>query len=371
MAHFWTGEDAILEFTSYTQQPDKDCYIIFKAISSASKLTKLTAAEYSYNGADWFPMTNLWPGEGDNPASLTASPGGISHTYAWNSDADIGGGFDGSIKARFTIKNQDDTGNATAYRSVWFTLDFAPPVCSVSWPHGVTISDTTPILQRNATDNTSPIWTEWVLDDDPTFGDANGRRQTKAYSADTTFQVAALAVMGTWYFKIRCKDSSPSANESAWDTSGEFTLLTAIKPHSLTDGVDTIQFIVDEVAMGIFNRLREYEADGDANAGGANILEWVHRKAMRVALRLIDGPHPPAPGTPPVPSDPFEQYEQCMTWWRAQTLLDLEDIGGSPVSLGGPNISYTPSSWVIVTIRIINRPKKNNLLYYEVTLEEV
>ena len=84
---------------------------------------------------------------------------------------------------------------------------------------------------------------------------------------------------------------------------------------------------------------------------------------MRVMLRLIDGPDPS--------SGDFEQYEQGMTWWRAQTLLDLEDIGGSPVTLGGTNISYTPNSWVIVSIRIINRPMRKNLLYYEVTLEEV
>jgi hypothetical protein len=364
MADFWTSEDADFLFVSETQQVDKDCYIVVQCISSASKDVKFPTLKYSTNGVDFFNCTDLFPGEGEDIANgVTASPAGTNHTFAWDSDTDLGGAFDGSVKLKFGVKNEDDTGNETTITGNWFTLDFAAPVCSVDWPDGEIIGDATPILQRNATDSSGPILTEWVIDDDPLFGDANGRQQTKAYSSDTTFQTAGLGALGTWYFKIRCKDSSPSANESAWDESGEFALLLAFKPHSLTDGVDTIQFIVDEVAMALVNRLREYEADGDGNAGGANIVEWVQRKAMRVMLRLIDGPDPS--------SGNFEQYEQSMTWWRAQTLLDLEDIGGSPVTLGGSNISYTPNDWVIVSIRIINRPMRKNLLYYEVTLEEV
>ena len=62
---------------------------------------------------------------------------------------------------------------------------------------------------------------------------------------------------------------------------------------SLTDGVDTVAgFVVDEIVMGIINRLREYQADGDGNAGNANIVEWVHRKACKLVLRMIDGPDP-------------------------------------------------------------------------------
>jgi hypothetical protein len=326
---------------------------------------------YSKNGIDYFPCTDLFPAEGEDIATnVTASPGGINHTFAWNANLDLGLGWDGMIKLKFGVQNQDTTGGETQRESDWFRLDFAPPTCSVSWPHGETISDTTPLLIRNATDNTGPIQTEWVIDDDPTFNNINGRRQIKAYSVDVNFQVAALAVMGTWYFKIRCKDASPSTNESAWDVSGEFTLLLAIKPHSLTDGVDTIGFIVDEVAVSVLNRLREYASDNDMAVGGANIVEWVARKPLSVVLRLIDGPHPQVPGSP-LPSDPFEQYEQAMTWIRGRTLLDIVDVGGSPISIGGTNISYTPSDWIIVSIRIINRPMRENLLYYELTLEEV
>lgn len=365
MADFFTGEDADFLFISQTQQADKDCYVVVQCLSSVSKDVKFPTLKYSINGIDYFDATDLFPGEGEDIANgVTASPAGTNHTFAWDSDTDLGAFWDGVVKLKFGVKNEDDTGAETQRESDWFRLDFAAPVCSPSWPDGQIIGDTTPTLQRNASDNSPPIETQWVIDDDPLFGDANGRRQTKAWSADVTFTPAALAVMGTWYFRVMCRDSSVSVNTSAWSVSGEFTLLLSIKPYSLTDGGNTVAgFIVDETTTGLINRLREYQADGDGNAGGANIVEWVHRKACILTIRMIDGPDPS--------SGDFERYEQCMTWWRANTLLDVHDIGGSPIGFGGLNITYIPSDWVIVTIRIINRPSRINLLYYEVVLEEV
>jgi len=365
MAHFWTGDDPTLTFETYTQQADKDCYIVFKCYSSSSKTTKLTAVEFSTNGIDWSPMTDLWPGEGEDITSLAASPAGTNHTFAWDSNnaVDLGPSFDGAVKARFTIKNWDNTGNAVQVESAWFTLDFAAPTYTLGWPHGEVISDTTPELHRNASDSSPPIFTKWEIDDDPLFGNANGRKQTAGYSTNSTWTTAALAVTGTWYFRCMCKDSSASANEGAW-VSGSFTLSTPIKPYSLTDGVDTVAgFIVDETITTIANRLREYEADGAFNSGEANIVEWVHRKPCQVLLRMIDGPDP-ITGT-------FDRYAQCLTWMRAKDLLDIHDIGGSPIGFGGYNITYIPSDWTILTIRVINRPGRINLLYFEVLLEEV
>jgi len=365
MADFWTGESANFEFVSQTQQSDKDCYVVVKCLSSVSKNVKFPTLKYSINGSDWYNCTDLYPGEGDNVATnVTASPSGVNHTFAWNSDTNLGSTFDGNVKLKFGVKNQDDSGSETQKETGWFLLDFAAPVCSVSWPHGTTIGDATPLLERNATDNSPPIETDWVIDDDPTFADGNGRRQIKTWSADTNFQTAMLTVMGTWYFKIRCRDSSPSVNTSAWDESGEFDLLTEIKPYSLTDGIDTIaSFIVDEVAVGIHNRLREYDADGDIAIGGANIVEWVHRKPLRITFRFIDGPDPS--------SGNYERYEKCMEWMRLKTPIDIHGIGDSPISIGGTNVTYTPNDWVILTIRIINRPMKPSLLYYELVLEEL
>lgn len=368
MADFWTSEDPDLQFISCTPQTDKDTYIILKAISSTYRLTKVTSVEYSTGGA-YNPMTDLFPGEGDDMTSLAASPGGTNHTFAWDSDTDLPG-YDGAVRVRFTIENHNDDGNPVAVVSGWFTLDFAPPVCSVGWPDGQVISDTTPTLQRNATDSSPPIETQWELDDDPTFGDANGHKQTKAWSTDTTFTTTTPG-MGAWYFRVMCRDDAPGVNTSAWSASGSFDVDMAIKPHCLTDGVDTvIGFIVDETTVGLFNRLKEYQADGEMDAGGANIVDWVHRKPLTITLRLIDGPHPQVPGSP-LPTDPFEYYEQCMAWYRANTLIDVHDEGGMALGLGGTNISYIPSDWVIVNIKIINRPMRPNLLYFEVVLEEV
>jgi hypothetical protein len=356
MADFWTGEDADFLFVSETQQSDKDCYIVVQCISSVSKNVKFPTLKYSTDGLTWYDCTDLYPGEGEDIAtSVTASPAGINHTFAWNSDAASPGGvgstWDGMIKLKFGVKNADDSGSETTRESDWFRLDFAAPICSVGWPHSKSISDTTPVLERNASDNSGPIETDWVIDDDPTFANGNGRQQTKAWSADSTFQVT----------KIRCRDSSPSVNTSAWDEDGEFELTLPIKPHHVTDGVDSIGFIVDETAISLENRLREYESDSDHNAGGANIVEWVARKPLRISLKLIDGPV----------SDVFEQFEQAMTWFRGRTLVDIEDEGDSPIAIGGLNISYVPSDWVIVSVRVINRPMRENLLYYEIVLQEV
>lgn len=338
--------------------------MVVKCISSTSKDVKFPTLKYSLNGVDFFNASRQGVEQDDLATGVTASPAGINHTYAWDASGDLGATFDGAVKLKFGVINKDDTGAETQRTSDWFTLDFAPPVCSPSWPNGEVISDNTPTLQRNANDNSPPIETQWELDDDPAFGDAFGHKQTKAWSTDPTFTTAALQSMGTWYFRVMCRDSSPSVNTSAWSASGSFIFNIAIKPYSVTDGVDTVAgFIVDEAVMGIINRLREYQADGSANAGDANIIEWVHRKPCTLTLRMVDGPDPTS-GT-------FDRYVQCLTWWRAKTLVDVHDTGGNPVGFGGINIAYIPSDWVIVNIKIINRPMRSNLLYYELILEEI
>ncbi len=228
----------------------------------------------------------------------------------------------------------------------------------IGWPDDKIISDTTPLLQRSATDNTEPIETQWEIDDDPTFGNGNGRKQTKAWSEDETFTPTALAVTGTWYFRVQCRDDTASTNTSSW-VSGSFTLTTPIMPHSIKVGGTTVHpLVITGVEMALHHNIVEYEADGEFEPGGANIVELAARKAVRLRLQCVDG-------------DPYTVYNQLLTWAHGKTEVDVVDVGGSDVGFGGVSESYTPSGWKIVSIVPMNKPKKFGLLWYEVVLEEV
>jgi hypothetical protein len=358
MAHFWTSENPDFEYVSQTQQADKDCYIVVKCISSTSKDVKFPTLQYSTNEVDYFDCTDLFSGEGEDIANgVTASPAGTNHTFAWDANADLGATFDGSVKLQFGVTNEDDTGDETQHISDWFALDFAPPTVSIGWPDGETISDTTPTLQRNASDTNPPIQTEWYVDDDPTFNDGNGRRQYQAYDPADTFTPAALLVSETWYFKCRCKDDTVSANESGW-VSGSFTLSLAIKPYQIrVGGTTVIPIIVTDTAVEVVNRLREYESDATFDEGGANIVETRYREALRIIMECVDG-------------TPFATLAQLYVWKNAKIEVFIEDIGGTSIGIGGLNISHTPATWNIINIHIINKPQKSGIIWYSIELEE-
>ena len=290
--------------------------------------------------------------------SLSASPAGDNHTFAWDANTDLGPAFDDMVQLRFGVKNKDGTGDEVQHTSDWFRLDFAAPSVTISYPNGLTISDTTPILTRNASDNSLPIQTKWEIDDDPAFGNALGHKQTQGYSVSETWTTAALPAMGTWYFRCMCKDGSASANEGSW-VSGSFELMTAIKPAILTDGITPLFLrIVDETIMELGNKVVEYESDNEFDEGGADIIEHIKRMVCVARLAIVDG-------------DTYATLLQLKSWAYAQTELDLQDIGGSDISFGGTGISYTPDAWKIVSIRELNRPLKTELLYAEIILEEV
>jgi hypothetical protein len=322
---------------------------------------KFITAKYSEDGATWYNCTDLYPGEGENMTNLTASPTGTSHTFAWNADADFTtrgwSGQDKLVLLRFGIQNFTSEGPEVQHDSAYFRLDYAPPNQTLGWPNLQVIGDTTPLLTSSSTDSSPPIQTQWELDDDPTFGNAYGHKQTKAYSIDSTWQITTVLGLGKWYFRIKTKDSWVNTNAS-W-ASGSFDEVLAIKPYAITDGATTVvPIMVADVSMILANVVREYVSDGAFVTGSANIIDHRRREACSIVIQCIDGP-------------PYTILGQLIAWNNAETTIYVKGISLTDVSYGGASISYTPAAWRITAVRIINKPGNPNHVYYEITVEEI
>jgi hypothetical protein len=357
MAHFWTSEAPDFSFVSKTQQGDGDCYIVLNCTSSTSRNVKFVTAKYSEDGANWYNCTDLYPGEGENMTNLTASPGGINHTFAWNADTDFNtrgwSGQDKLIILRFGIQNQTGDGPEVQHDSTYFRLDYAPPNQAVGWPNGQITGDTTPLLTSSSTDSSPPIQTEWELDDDPGFGSP----ATKAWSTDSTWQITTPLTLGKWYFRIKTKDNWGNTN-AAW-ASGSFDEILELKPYAISDGGTTvIPIIVADISMILANVIREYVSDGAFVTGSANIIDHRRREACSIVIQCIDGP-------------PYTTLNQLIVWNNAETAIYVKGIGLTNVSYGGSSISYTPTAWCITAVRIINKPGNPNHVYYEIVVEEI
>jgi hypothetical protein len=97
--------------------------------------TASIVAQFSINGGSSFAAATLATGAPEGTTGLTTSPGGIAHTFLWDSAADVPGAT--TTQARFRI-TASDSAAGPAGTTTNFTVDNTqtPPSATVTTPSG-------------------------------------------------------------------------------------------------------------------------------------------------------------------------------------------------------------------------------------------
>lgn len=380
---FNTTPQLEIEIESVVQQSDKDVYINLRMICDMTDpLDCIDAdlydgstiyAQYSTNGGgSWNDITHAKIKTGEctsdpaGPITTDISPG-EPYVLAWDASdsGQLGSSFDGTISVR--VRGRYDGDSEGLGFTGWTTeddidIDYAGPSVSLDWPDGEDVVDRTPTLTATISD-TSGFESKFQVDDDVGFGSVD--HDSGWVDSAESYTVPSNLSAGTWYFRARARDKSPSQNDDGW-VSGQFEVLSGGFYGDILDNGSTSvsMHVTSEMRFSLVNAVVEYENiedDYDEDYYNRNQIDYLGHSPLSVSFEILA-----------IEGEEGSDIRQLRKWMQDGEKLLLKDITGNGVTFGEANVSeYLPEAWRIVYLKHTIRGGVISNNIYRMELREV
>lgn len=212
--------------------------ITYNLQDNESDSSSLVTYEYSLTGAFAGEQATMTAATGDaahnGVTGLTTSAGGVAHTFVWNTLADLGAIYDGTVYVR--LRANDGAGNGSYATSASFAVDLVNSVVSnvtASQTAGSTnvsvtydVSDDTStdlVVELNVSQDSGATWTVATTTSSGNVGSGQitGTSKTITWAAGTDFDEQAQSDIRV---QVRARDKFQ--NQGSFVASTDFTLDT-------------------------------------------------------------------------------------------------------------------------------------------------